>query len=148
VEAAGRFFYALVLDRIGLFGGAWSFVFAFHSEMQLNSEQVLARGDQGWNGFVDFIWAKRENRITRLARGVDTSRFAGPGYLKGSNAFPQKATMWWIHDLRTGGVSQKRELTSEERAYPMNERIDDTIMVERVLAGWTPALEYDRQANL
>jgi hypothetical protein len=148
IEAAGRFFYALILDRIALFGGAWSFVFAFHSEMPLDREQVLARDIRGWNAFVDFIWAKRENRITRVARGVDTALFRGPGYLKGSNAFPQKATMWSIQDMRTGGVMRKSELTPEERTYPMNECIDDVVMVKRVLEDWTPESEYVRQGSL
>ena len=61
VRANDRYYYALVLDRVRLFGGNWVFVFHRSSEDLLNAVDVLTGPVSGFNAFVDFIWAKRDS---------------------------------------------------------------------------------------
>ena len=99
VEASGRYYYAVILDRVRLFGGNWTFVFHSSSEQPLSAEAVLGGPRGGYHAFVDFIWAKREKRLARLRRGVDVTPLWGPGRLKGTNAFKGKAHLWFIYDM-------------------------------------------------
>jgi hypothetical protein len=67
-----------ILTRQILFGGHWSFVF------YVGETELLDPGDSdciGFNAFVDFIVPKREERITRKARGNDFSQLVGPELL-------------------------------------------------------------------
>ena len=91
VATDGRYYYALVLDRVRLFGGNWVFVFHCSSQNILDAADLLVGPRTGYHAFVDFIWAKREECLSRLARKVDTKRFAGPGRLKGTHAIRGKA---------------------------------------------------------
>jgi hypothetical protein len=138
VEANGQYYYALILDRIRLFGGNWTFVFHISSSRLMDAGEVLRRPMEGFHAFVDFIWAKRENRLTRLMRGVDTSALRGPGRLKGTHAIKEKANLWFIYDMEFKELKRVSRLTAAEAAYPQYSRIDDTIMVRRVDERWTP----------
>ena len=60
-------------------------------EASRDAADLLDGPRTGYHAFVDFIWAKREERLSRLARKVDTKRFAGPGRLKGTHAIRGKA---------------------------------------------------------
>ena len=81
VATDGRYYYALVLDRVRLFGGNWVFVFHCSSQNILDAADLLDGPRTGYHAFVDFIWARK----------VDTKRFAGPGRLKGTHAIRGKA---------------------------------------------------------
>jgi hypothetical protein len=138
VESEGRYYYALLLDRIKLFGGNWTFVFHASSNTLLTAEDLLAGPRQGYHAFVDFIWAKREKRLNRLARWVDTKPFEGPGRLKGSSAINEKATFWLIYDMNGTQLKRSSCLTPEEAAFPDYSRIDDTLMIDLVKRRWVP----------
>jgi len=138
VEANGQYYYALILDRVRLFGGNWTFAFHASAPKLLTADEILGGSTDGFHAFIDFIWAKRENRLTRLARGVDTARFRGPGRLKGTNTLKGKATLWFIYDMSFQELKRVSRLTAAEAAYPQRSRIDDTIMVRRVDDRWTP----------
>lgn len=138
VSASSKFYYALILDRIRLFGGNWTFVFHRTSAEPLAVEEILAGPREGFHAFVDFIWAKREGRITRIARAVDTTAFQGPGFLKATNAHREKATLWFISDMAFREVRRVEQLTPEERRYPLQSRIDDILMVRDVDRRWVP----------
>jgi hypothetical protein len=138
VEANGRHHYALILDKIRLFGGNWSFAFHRTSVDVLSPAELLRDAPQGFHAFVDFIWAKREKRLRRLARGLDTRSFQGSGRLKGTNAVNQKATLWFIYDMDFQELKRVAQLTAEEATYPDHSRIDDVLMVERIAQKWTP----------
>ncbi len=138
VESEGSFYYALVLDRIRLFGGNWVFVFHDVSDRSLCAADLLEGARRGYHAFVDFIWAKREHRLARLARKVETSAFEGPGRLKNTAALKEKAKLWFIYDMTFKELKRVATLTSEEAKLPLNERIDDQIMVQRVRDRWTP----------
>jgi len=138
IDANGQYYYALILDRIRLFGGNWTFAFHRSSPKLLTAAEILGGSADGFNAFIDFIWAKRENRLTRLKRGVDTAPFRGPGRLKGTNALKEKAKLWFIYDMSFNELKRVSRLTVAEAAYPQHSRIDDTIMVRRIDERWTP----------
>lgn len=142
VESNGRYYYALVLDRIRLFGGNWAFAFHRSSDTLLEQEAILS-DRRGFNAFIDFIWAKRDNRITRIARGIDTAPFLGPGFLKNTHATKEKAKHWFIYDMEGKEIKRVNQLTPDEIKYPLYSRIDDAIMIKRISIAWTP--EQDRR---
>jgi hypothetical protein len=131
VESDGRFYYALVLDRGRLFGGNWVFVFHDVSDRPLPAGDLLNGARRGYHAFVDFIWAKRERRLARIARKVETSAFEGPGRLKNTSALNEKARLWFVYDMNFKELKRVAQLTAEEANFPLKERIDDPIMVQR-----------------
>jgi len=138
VRANGKYYYALIVDRVRLFGGNWTFVFHRSSSELLDASAILEGEPSGFNAFVDFIWAKRESRLTRLMRGVNTKPFFGPGRLKGTSTIKGKANLWFIYDMEFNELKRTSHLTAQEAAYPLNSRIDDTIMIQRVSEQWIP----------
>jgi hypothetical protein len=138
VSEAGRYYYALVLDRIRLFGGNWVFAFHTSSDQPVSADSLLGDTPSGFNAFVDFIFAKREGRLTRIAKGVPTDRFQGPGFLKSSFTIVGKAAEWHIANMAFEDIRRVRELDSDEREYPLRQRIDDSTMIERIRDQWTP----------
>jgi hypothetical protein len=138
VESEGRFYYGLILDRVRLFGGNWTFVFHEASDQPLPPEGLVNGGRAGYHAFVDFIWAKRERRLTRIARRVATSAFEGPRRLKNTAALKGKAKLWFIYGMDFRELKRVPRLTADEAKLPLNERIDDVIMVQRVKERWTP----------
>lgn len=149
IAANHKYYYALILDRIRLFGGNWTYAFHRTSAEVLEAEEILGGPHEGFNAFIDFIWAKREDRLVRLARKVDSGEFAGPGYVRGTNAFPgrvpgtsaipEEAKRWFILDMNFREIKKGvKTLSAEEKRYPLNRRIDDTLMVQLVDQRWTP----------
>jgi hypothetical protein len=137
IAANGRFYYALLIERIRMFGGCWSFVFHRTSSRVLTAPEVLGES-QGFNAFVDYIWSKREKRIERIARKVDATAFRGPGFLKATHPFKGKAPFWFIYDMSFKQVARVTELSEEQARYPYHQTIDDVVMVNRVDARWQP----------
>lgn len=138
ISANERFYYTLVLSPIRLFGGHWAYVFHRTSEHQLSAEDLLGGPQGGFHAFVDFIWAKRENRITRLARNLDIAAYFGPGFLKGTGTHKGKAALWFIYDMDLREMRRTTVLREDETAYPLYSRIDDVRMVKLVDRKWTP----------
>src|SRR5205085_102663 len=100
ISSGGRYFYVVILSAIRLFGGNWSYVFHRASESPLATDEILGGPQEGFHAFVDFIWAKREDRITRLARKIDVSLYPSSGFLKGTNTHKGTAKLWFIYDLQ------------------------------------------------
>ncbi len=138
VEAEGRYYYAFILDKVRLFGGNWAFVLHASSEKVRSATEVLSGPRTGLHAFVDFIWAKRERRLLRLARTLDTASFRGPGFLRGTTAIKEKAQFWVIYDMSFKELRCVTRLTPEEERYPDYIRIDDVLMVQKVKQGWAP----------
>ncbi len=138
VQSEGLWYYTVVLDRVRLFGG--NLVFAFHrgSPELLAPAEVL--GGAGFHAFVDFIWAKRENRLIRVATSVDTNPYRTIRGFKGTHvAQGTKAHIWFLYDPDT--FEERRRgpiLTGEERSYPLFSCMDDARMVAYAQQGWTP----------
>jgi hypothetical protein len=139
VAANGRFFYAITLDKIRLFGSQLCFVFHRTSEQPLESAEVLRGPLEGFYEIVDFIWAKREDRIERIAKKLDTGALnRGVSFFKTTLTTRGKATEWQIVDR--DGKEQRRvqRLSAEEARYPLLHRIDDILMVGLVDQRWSP----------
>ena len=141
VRAGRTFYYVLVLDKIRLFGGNWVYAFHRKSDELLSAAEVLSGSQKGFHAFVDFIWAKRENRIERLAKKVDVDSFNSVCRLKGTNTLRGKAELWFIYDLDFKLLKRTSKLSEKEKRYPLYERIDDAIMVERINRKWVPEID-------
>jgi hypothetical protein len=140
VSATGRFYYALVLDRIALFGGQLCFVYHRTSTELLAVHEVVEPGADGFIEVVDFIWAKRQKRIQRLASKVALAAQLNESvkFFKISFTLKGKAKEWWIRDREGADVKRTSRLTEPEKAYPLHERIDDVLMVDLVDKQWKP----------
>jgi hypothetical protein len=83
VSANGKFYYALVLRSLLPRKRAhWCFVFHRTSEHLLSAAEILNGSPAGFYQLVDFIWAKRQNRLVRIAEKIDVRRFDNGSYLK------------------------------------------------------------------
>jgi hypothetical protein len=138
IRFQGRYYYALILDRIRLFGGNWVYVFHRRSDELLSADVFLDGRQSGFHAFVDFIHAKREDRITRLQRKVDPNLYPSPGYLKATHHPTRKASQWFIYDMDFNLVKRVKKLKRAEKKYPNWSRIDDVIMKDLVDKAWTP----------
>ena len=139
VNATGKYYYALLLSKARLFGAP--LVFAFHrtSATPLTADQVVEGNGPGFHEFVDFIWAKRENRVLRIASKVDTRPFDTVRHFKNTHTTKGKATLWFICDQSFKEIRRTERLTVEEKAYPLLHRIDDILMCDLINQQWTPA---------
>ena len=143
VAANGRFYYAIILDKIRLFGGQLCFVLYRTSEGPMEAEETMREPLEGFYEIVDFIWAKREGRVVRVATKLDvTSLNRGVRFFKGTNAIKEKAKDWWIHDRTGREVRRVQRLTEEEKRYPLHHRIDDILMVGLVDKRWSPEQDH------
>ena len=140
ISARGRFYYALVLDRIVLFGGQLCFVFHQTSTKLLSVTDLDIDTDDGFYEIVDFIWAKREGRIHRLASKVASakSRNQEVRFFKTTFTDVGKAREWWIRDREGEDVKRTKKLTEAEKRYPLHQRIDDVYMIDLVDQRWRP----------
>lgn len=140
VESEGSFYYALILDRVGLFGGNWMFAFHEISKRPLEASELLGGDRSGFHAFVDFIWAKREGRISRMVRKADTGAFQGPGRLKSTHVYPpgEKAKIWFIYDMKFQELRRGPTLRAGEEKLPLFECINEALWLERVKERWTP----------
>ena len=138
VFSNGRYYYALILDKVRFFGGNWVYVLHETSLELLSPDQVLATQCSGFHALVDFIWAKREGRLLRVATKIDVEPYNSVRRLKDTHHFTGKAPLWFIYDMDFQEVKRVAELDEEEKAYPLLVRIDDTIMAEWVEQQWEP----------
>lgn len=139
VAANGRFYYAITLHNIRLFGGQLCFVFHRTSKQPLDSVEVLRGPSDGFYEIVDFIWAKREGRIERIVKKLDTTVLnRGTSFFKSTFTTKGKATEWQIVDREGEEQRRVQELSAEEARYPLFRRIDDILMVELVDQRWVP----------
>jgi hypothetical protein len=141
VKADSKFYYALVLDKIRLFGGNWAYAFHQASDELLPATELLGAKPGGFHAFIDFIWAKRENRIERVARDIDVEPYNSVCRLKGTNTLTGKADRWFIYDMDFRLLKRTSKLSEKEKRYPLYERIDDAIMVERINQKWVPEVD-------
>jgi hypothetical protein len=139
VNAAGKYYYALLLSKVRLFGAP--LVFAFHrtSVEPLVADEIVKGNGPGFHEFVDFIWAKRENRVSRIASKIDTRPFDTVRRFKSTHTTKGKASLWFIYDQSFEEVRRTEQLTLEEKGYPLLHRIDDVLMCDLINQQWTPA---------
>ena len=70
VAADGRYFYALILHRVGLFGGNWTFVFHRSSQNILDAVDLLNGPKNGYHAIWLEIAERRDGRPSGLAPNV------------------------------------------------------------------------------
>jgi hypothetical protein len=139
IAATGRFYYAIVLDKIRLFGGQLSFVLYRTSQTPLAAEEVMREPLEGFYDIVDFIWAKRDARLARIAKKLDTEALnRRVSFFKDTHAIKEKAKDWWIYDREGRELRRVQKLSEEEKHYPLRHRIDDVVMVGLVDKRWSP----------
>jgi hypothetical protein len=138
VSSGGAYYYALLLTKIRLFGAP--LVFAFHqkSTALLTVDEIVRDGATGFHEFVDFIWAKREDRLFRVAARVDTKRFLAARNFKNTHTTKGKAGLWFIYDDSFNEIRRTSRPSADERAYPLFHRIDDIWMCKLIDRQWTP----------
>lgn len=141
LSANGHFYYAAILPGRRLFGGNWTYAFHRKSQTLLTAEEILRGPRSGFNAFVDFIWAKRENRATRLAKKINTTTFEGPGFLKKANTHKSKASLWFVYDMQFCEIRRTPILNAAEARYPLMSRIDDVLMTRLIDQRWTPEID-------
>ena len=139
IAANGRFYYTIILDKIRLFGGQLCFVLYRTSETPMEAEEAMSESLEGFYEIVDFIWAKREDRVARIATKLDVDALNfGVRFFKSTHAIKEKARDWWIYDREGRELRRVQTLTEEEKGYPLHHRIDDTLMVGLVDKRWSP----------
>jgi hypothetical protein len=139
ISASGRFYYAVTVGKIRLFGGQLCFVLYRTSVEPLEAAGVLKEPLEGFYEIVDFIWAKREGRVTRIAKRIDTAALnRGVSFFKNTHATKEKAKDWWIYDRDGRELRRVQTLTEEQKRYPLYHRIDDVLMAGLVDERWSP----------
>ena len=140
VSARRRFYYALVLDRIALFGGQLCFVLFRTSAELLSAADIDFETEDGFYEIVDFIWAKREGRIQRIASKIPYAKAMNGSvqFFKTTFTVQGKANEWWIRDRDGKDVKRTNKLTEEEKRYPLHHRIDDAYLIDLVDQMWRP----------
>lgn len=143
ISANGRYYFAIVLDKIRLFGGQLCFVFYRTSDKPIEAEELTGGPFEGFYEIVDFIWAKREDRVTRIAKKLDTKELSRRvSYFKNTHAIKEKANDWWIYDREGRELRRIQKLTEEEKQYPLWHRIDDILMIGLVDKRWSPEKDH------
>jgi hypothetical protein len=139
ISASGRFYYAIILDNVRLFGGQLCFVLYRTSDQSVEASKLLNEPLDGFYEMVDFIWAKREDRLIRVAKKLDVQSLNSKVlFFKTTLALKEKATLWRILDREGNEVRRVRDLSEEEKRYPLYHRIDDVLMVQLVDQRWAP----------
>lgn len=137
IECEGVFYYSLLLDKVKYFGGQLSYVFYYTSNHPVDPEVVLKENNDGFLSIVDYIWAKREDRLRRIAKKVDIEDFKGPGFYKNTHPYEGKAPQWWIFNEEGKELLKVTDLNERQKQYPLLSRIDDIVMVDRVKDQWS-----------
>jgi hypothetical protein len=133
--------FAILTKQI-LFGGQWSFV--FHGGRKTPPAPGADLGAAGFNAAVDFILAKREDRIVRVSRGNDFSTLRGPELLqqaplKGKSNY----RIWqWMTNQRVEAdfVRVTDSPSIEERTAPHFSCMGADSACKLAMRGWTPDL--------
>ncbi len=119
------FYYAFILDKIKLFGGNWTYVLHYTSNELHNHSELLENNLSGFHAFVDFINAKRENRIFVISRNNDFAGYNKIKHLKaGIGIDPLNPKAWQIMDLEFNDIKRVRKLNKKQIKYPYATRID------------------------
>lgn len=142
IEHERRFFYAIVLTRIFMFGG--QVVYAFHrttTDLETAERFLQGKGD-GFHFIADFIDAKYKSAIYRLARKlpiVDLNAFKF--FRQGEQSYGLDKT-WAIWDRAPHVVQTPTSLTDEQWACPILRTVSYREMCECIDRKWKP--EHDR----
>lgn len=132
-----KYYFAYILSSIQYFGGNLTYALHYTSSTLISPEELLLEYQPGFHAFIDFIQAKRENRIERIMNKADFSLYENMKYLKSPYWMPPDPPFAWsIIDENFKEIRKVKELSDEEKMYPYTSRIDDLIMINRIEAKW------------
>jgi hypothetical protein len=140
IYGSKKYYYALILSKIRL-GGA-PLVFAFHqtSAKPLEAAELLRR-PVGFHAFIDFIYAKREGRIGRIASRVDITPFGLPKLFKSAPLPGDEPAEWRIWNGEKSSVVRRApKLSKAERDYPLFQASGDVWMRRHIDHKWRPSM--------
>ena len=119
ISSGSRLHYALILGNQVLFGGNPCYLFHATSKEPRDAAYFMAERRGGFHAIVDFVRAKRDCRVRRIAKGLDTAAYAAPGLFKWTFADDsEKAKTWSILDSRFRELKRTRKLSPTERRLP------------------------------
>jgi hypothetical protein len=110
VSTNGRYYYVLVLKSfLPSASGHWCFVFHKTSEQLLCAADLLNEGAPGFYELVDFIWAKRQKRLIRIAEKIDITSFYTGSSLQLSvyRCITDTALIQRIHQKWSSGIRER-----------------------------------------
>ncbi|WP_157954058.1 hypothetical protein [Microbulbifer sp. A4B17] len=90
----------------------------------------------GFYACVDYIWAKREDRIQRLSNKNSIENFKPPGF-KSHWGIGKDIFGWAIYSSDGEFMQRITKLNDTQKSFPYRARIDDTILAKRVDMQWT-----------
>ena len=141
-----RFYYVIILEKISLFGGQFCFALYRTSETPIESTELMKGPLEGFYETVDFIWAKREKRVTRIAKKLDVEKLnsAVQYFIHSFGAFKKKdASQWGIVDRKRNSVKTIYTVTDEEKKYPSNHCIGYNSLLKLIDSRYAPEKEWD-----
>ena len=132
IEGEKQYYYVLILDKIKLFGGQLCFVYHKTTSEPVGAVEIV-KTPNGFYEIIDFIWAKREKRITKIKDNIDIKTIKEKiQFFKNTFTLIGKAELWIIYDKNGNEVKKVNKLNDEEIKYPIYHRIDDRIMMKLV----------------
>lgn len=137
-ELNNKYYYCLILSNIIYFGGNLVYAFDFSSDRLVALSELLQEKSSGFNAIVDFIFAKKENRLQKIGTITNYQDYWKHKFFKLTSAIKEKATSWEIYDASLKPIKMVDKLSEEEKKYPDLSRIDDTILVNLINNKWRP----------
>lgn len=141
IKQKGVYYYAIILSKTIYFGGNLIYAFHIKSDSLLSLNEIMQKKSKGFNAIVDFIFARREKRITKLGQIENYAEYCKHSYYKTTHQDKEKAKFWFILDKSFKEVDRKKKLSSTEKEYPLASRIDDGLMIEKINNFWSPELD-------
>lgn len=132
------YYYAVILSKNILFGGGIIFAFYLTSKQLLSLEEFIQEEREGFNVIVDFIYAKREHRITKIGTISGFEKFLKYKYFKHTHPFQGKAPVWFIYDENRKLIKRVSYLSEEQKKYPPLVRFTDYHLKDFIDQKWSP----------
>ena len=137
VSSGCAFYYALLVTNTRLFGALW---FLHSIRRALICCRSTKSSTKERKAFMNLSTSSgpNEGRLSRVASKVETSKFQTVRHFKNTHTIKGKAEFWFIYDESFNELRRTRQLTVEERTYPLFHMIDDILMCKLIDRQWTP----------
>lgn len=140
VHFDGKFYYAVVLTPIVMFGG--NIIFAYHGDGSRLQLHDLHPSGLGFNVCTDLRLPKKEGDVSRIASNVDLAPYWRTRLAKGCQEYRKghKAHEWWIYpiDDLLNHIARTNELSTEYRQAMDNGCYSFDIVAEKIQHRYTP----------
>ena len=119
IEEDGKFYYFLILSRSAFFGCQWCYAFHLTSEKLETEESILSTFGEGLHMLVDFIDERRENRVIKVSKKIDTSNYQNKQNLKAKIKEPNGTFRWYIYSQNFNILAIQDELFKDQYSFPI-----------------------------